>query len=292
MSESDVNVSVGVVFGTWNRIKLLRRAIASVRAAVGSLTYEIIVVDAGSTDGSKEWLRQQRDVTLIEQELPLSGAVTAFNLGFAHAVDAGHDFVMHLNDDAWIVSSGFGSEITDDLPLPCAVRLMLADPKIGEVAFALDLRGDYGYEYVNGAPYANFGLVRREAGMAVAVAQGDPSGRAWWNPLYRTYGADTEFGVWLWKLGWQIYVSSTPTHKNALRVHDANAADELRAANHLPNGKSRDSEVFWNRWRHERLESFVVNKVARASAAPSALPKPAMVTRVHRGRPGETPRRR
>jgi glycosyltransferase involved in cell wall biosynthesis len=273
--------SVGIVFGTYNRLALLRRAIASVRAAIGDLPYEIIVVDGGSTDGSRQWMKAHRDITVIEQEGPLTGAVSAFNLGFGHAVDVGHDFVMHLNDDAAIVTT------SEEFPIPSAVHAMMVDAKIGEVAFELDLRGAWGYEFINGVPYANFGVIRREAGIAVDKAQGDPTGRAWWNPIYRTYGADTEFGVWMWKLGYRILVSPTPGMPGGLRVHDANAVDALRAANHQPNGKSADSELFWSRWRNEQLEHL-----ARAHTTPTRPPKISSPRRVRRsGRPGETPRR-
>ena len=283
--------SVAIVFGTFNRFALLRRAVASVRCAVGDLPYEIIVVDGGSTDGTRQWLTQQRDVTLIQQEGPLTGAVAAFNLGFGRAVDAGHAFVMHLNDDAEIVSSAFGpQEPVGNRPLPAAVHLMTIDPTIGEVAFALDLRGDYGYEHINGVPYANFGVIRREAGMAVARAQGDATGRAWWNPIYRTYGADTELGVWLWKLGYSVHTTANPAKSGLFRVHDANAADALRAANHDPRGKTADSELFWSRWRNENLAHLPSQR--RVTSPRPTTATPPRTGSAARGRAGETPRRR
>lgn len=226
---------VAVVFGTYNRVEVLKRAVASVRAAVGALGYKMIIVDGGSTDGTREWLRGQDDVQLIEQTGPLTGAVRAFNLGFAAAVDGNYDFVTHLNDDAEIVTLG---------AIAKACEILRTDDKIGEVAFEFDLRGPWGFEYINGALYANFGVIRREAGMAVARAQGDPSGRAWWNPIYRTYGADSEFGVWLWKLGWRVYQGI------GLRVHDVNAKDQLRARNE---GDNNDAPLFWSRWKNETI---------------------------------------
>ena len=226
---------VGIVFGTYNRLELLKRAITSARASVGALDYRMFIVDGGSTDGTKDWLRYQVDVALIEQTGPLTGAVRAFNLGFAAAVEGNFDFVVHLNDDAEIVTPG---------AIERAIELLLADDKIGEVAFEFDLRGSWGFEHVNGMLYANFGVIRREAGMAVARAQGDPSGRDWWNPIYKTYGADTEFGVWLWKLGWRVQ------HGVGLRVHDVNAKDALRAGNE---GKNADSPLFWSRWKDARF---------------------------------------
>lgn len=278
-------MKTGVVFGTFNRFPLLKKAIASVRQAVVSCgEYEIVVVDGGSTDGSREWLREQPCVKLIEQEGPLTGAVAAFNLGFGYCVDAGYDYVCHLNDDAEI--------ITDD-GIGRAIGVMIADQQVGEVAFEIDLRGDWAFEYINGVPYANFGVVRRDVGMAVARAQGDETGRNWWNPIYRTYGADTEFGVWVWKLGFRVFEGQ------GIRVHDANELDELRKGNAGGDGnKNGDSDLFWSRWKNEHLLPYMrrVRPNMRAPRPPKqrqphrpANPVPAGTARSQR-RPGNTPK--
>lgn len=233
---------LAVVFGTYNRLSFLRVAIESAREAAKSAGgCDFIVVDGGSTDGSREWLALQEDVILIGQRGELTGAVWAFNLGFAYAVDEKYDYVFHYNDDAEI--------ITPDA-FATAVAIMEDDPLVGEVAFANDLRGDFGFEEVHGLVYANFGLVRRKAGMQVAKAYGDRTGRNWWNPIYRTYGADSEFGIWLFKLGYNIHAAYD------LRVHDyaGKTQDELREKN-LGNDPNRpDSKLFWARWPN--LASF------------------------------------
>lgn len=262
-------MTTGVVFGTFNRLPLLQRAIASILWSNGGHAQglEIVVVDGGSTDGSKEWLATQPGVHVIAQEGPLTGAVRAFNLGFGYCVDQGHDWVCHLNDDAELMTGN---------AIGLAIELMTKHPNIGEVAFEHDLRGRFGFEHINGVPYANFGVIRRDAGIAVAKAQGDDTGRAWWNPIYRTYGADTELGVWLWKLGWIVHEGK------GLRVHDIQAQDALRAGN-TGNNKNGDSDLFWSRWRNERLV-----KAARKSGRRTSDPR--VITRSMRGRPGNTPR--
>ncbi len=232
-------IRLAVVFGTYNRLELLKRAVHSVRAASGSLEVTMIVVDGGSTDGSRAWLAEQPDVVLLGQRGPLTGAVRAFNLGFGYAVDHDFPYVMHLNDDAEVAPLALDGGGTT---LERAVDLLVTHPTAGEVAFAFDLRGKYAFEAIHGKVYANFGIVRREAGMAVARAQGDPSGRAWWNPIYVTYAADCEFGAWLHKLGWAILADQN------LRVHDLNAQDELRKNNAETNAALGNSELFWQRW--------------------------------------------
>lgn len=232
--------TVAIVLGTYNRLGLLTRAVASIRAAlhpeIRSECYRIIVVDGGSTDGTDLWLEAQPDVSLIRQSGPLTGAVAAFNLGFGRAVDQGFDYVAHFNDDAEFVVDGSPGSLAR------AADWLEQDPRVGAVAFAFNLRGAFGFEYVNGLPYSNFGLIRAAAGIAAAKAMGDPTGRAWWNPIYHTYGADSELGCWLWRLGYRI----EPAAK--LQVHDCNAQDGLRTGNENSPRRMEDGRRFWARW--------------------------------------------
>jgi glycosyltransferase involved in cell wall biosynthesis len=227
------DLRTAVVLGTYNRRAMLERAIASAHSAAGKIPITIVVVDGGSVDGSQEWLRSQSNVVLIEQQLPLTGAVRAFNLGFGYAVDQGFPFVVHFNDDA---------EFVTDAAIEKAVGILQSKPRVGEVAFEFDLRGPWGFDSIHNRWYANFGIIRREVGMDVARRQGDPTGRAWWNPIYRTYGADAELGCWIWAMGLEI------ERGFGLRVHDCCANDDLRQINEGHNPHRTDSRLFAQRW--------------------------------------------
>lgn len=236
--------SVAIVLGTYNRLALLKDAIESIRASAGrnGNVYAIIVIDGGSTDGTREWMQSSsnQDIWTIYQELPLTGAVRAFNLGFERAVNAGFDYVAHLNDDIKILTLN---------AIDIAIEKLNADPKLGAVAFGYDLYkpGTFLCSQYGGKTYVNFGVIRREAGMAVARAQGDPTGCAWWNPVYRTYGADTEFGCQLAVLGWEVLAMPE------LHVRDLNAQDDLRKLNV---GDFADSRLFYERWHNRSLDAF------------------------------------
>lgn len=246
--------SIAVVFGTYNRIAMLKNAVASIREAMRGIehSYAIIIVDGGSTDGTREWLheRSNPDLWPIMQDLPLTGAVRAFNLGFARAIDSMQwpiekrfDYIAHLNDDMILESSN---------AFAIAIAHMNAHPRVGAVAFGYDLYrpGTFACSYYAGKPYVNFGVIRREAGEAVARVQGDPTGRAWWNPIYKTYGADTEFGIHMWRLGWEI------TAMPELHVKDLNARDELRRINGGDGSViNPDSTLFFERWRDFSFEA-------------------------------------
>ena len=230
---------VCVVLGTFNRIGLLQKALASFRRSCGRLNYEIVVVDGGSTDGSLEWLDEQPRVHVIRQSLPLTGAVAAFNLGFGYAVDIGARYVCILNDDDEMIGPRYEIEM--------AYNRMERDAYVGAVAFETDLRGPWECECWNGRPYCNKGVIRREAGMAAARAAGDPTGRAWWSRDHLTYASDTELGLWIWRLGWTVEKGV------GLRVHDnadAHVAhcDDLRKNNVKLYAESGTVKLFHQRW--------------------------------------------
>ena len=97
-TENRVNTTriVSIVVPTFNRSEHLVRCVDKIRRNV-TRPHETIVVDGGSTDGTREWLRSQDDLRVI-LETQREGAVRAFNKGFRAATGY---YVMWLNDDAY-----------------------------------------------------------------------------------------------------------------------------------------------------------------------------------------------
>ena len=91
-----LETEVSVVIPNYNCRATLPRAIDSIRGQ--GVPVEIIVVDDGSTDGSREWLVQQEDIkTLYTQRL---GASQARNLGIEHC---SNELIAFLDaDDYWL----------------------------------------------------------------------------------------------------------------------------------------------------------------------------------------------
>lgn len=231
---------LAIVFGTYNRLSMLQQAVASIRWAAPGVDFKIIVVDGGSTDGSREWLAQQPDVIRVDQEGPLPGAVIAFNAGFTRAFDEGATHIGHFNDDAQCMGrhDANGRCVDPDM-WGAALREMDADDKVGAVAFAFDVWGPYRFDYcAEGKVYTNFGVIRADVARRVALAQGDRRGKKLWNPIYHTYGADSEVGCWIWKLGYTVVARAD------LRVHDLCAQDGLRKNNYT----HHDPTTYRERW--------------------------------------------
>ena len=229
---------LSVLLGTYNRLVILQKMIASVRSSVGDLSYEIIVTDGGSTDGTRAWLAAQPDVLLVG-ERRLEGAVKAFNQ--AYALSRG-EFVANLNDDCVV----HGRALAD------GVEHLQKNLKCGQVAFAFSGAGQpkrgindiYGVDSPkpasHGTTYANFGVVRRSVADQVAYIQG-----GFWNPCYRTYAGDCEFSAWVWKLAHSV------DKRPDLYVEDVWAEDGLRAKNKV--GSGAEARLMYERWNDPEM---------------------------------------
>lgn len=201
-------MNVSVVSGTYNRLELLKRMIASSRAAAPGLQIEHVIVDGGSTDGTINWCLGQPDILLIEHG-KLLGAIRAYNDGCAMA---GGEYVVIGNDDI----------VFDGRTIRTAYDYLQAHPTIGQVAF--------GHRYNRRGPKQTpprvqgaFGYVYGQCCMTRKWL-GDHAG--WWGDEgMRTYGGDTRLSLRLWEMGW-------PTVKvNGCSVTDDEHADELRVIN-------------------------------------------------------------
>src|SRR5437016_2987592 len=89
---------VGIVILNWNGGEVLQECVRSV-FALRYPSFEVIIVDNGSTDGSAEMLRERYpSVLLLENDKNL-GFAAGNNRGIALALERGNDYVMILNND-------------------------------------------------------------------------------------------------------------------------------------------------------------------------------------------------
>ena len=87
-------VDISIVTPVFNSIRWIELCVQSVRHALQGRNYEHILVDGGSTDGTLEYLKQQKDIRLIPG--PDKGMYDALNKGMAAARGR---IVGHLNAD-------------------------------------------------------------------------------------------------------------------------------------------------------------------------------------------------
>jgi GT2 family glycosyltransferase len=105
---------VSVVVVTYNRLALLKQAIASIMAQESPALSHVIIVNGASTDGTKAYLDALDDSRLIIEHLPKNvGGAGGFNHGIK-------TFMQRTNDDyVWVMDD-------DSLPRPEALARLLA----------------------------------------------------------------------------------------------------------------------------------------------------------------------
>ena len=87
---------VAIIVVTFNRLELLKECISSLR----NQSYKdraIIVVNNGSTDGTKQWLEQQNDLIIINQDN--IGGAGGFYSGIKYACEQGYEYSWIMDDD-------------------------------------------------------------------------------------------------------------------------------------------------------------------------------------------------
>ncbi|MDE6851565.1 MAG: methyltransferase domain-containing protein [Lachnospiraceae bacterium] len=87
---TDKNLAnVSIILVTYNQLDMTRLCVDSIRSNVPNGTYEIIVVDNASTDGTAEWLSEQSDIRSI---------LNSTNRGFPAACNQGAELAQNGND--------------------------------------------------------------------------------------------------------------------------------------------------------------------------------------------------
>jgi|GEM_PF-431680 len=88
-------MTTSIIMVTYNQLAMTKRAIASIRKHTAASSYELIVVDNASADGTADWLAEQPDVQLLRQSRNV-GFPAACNIGAARAKGG---YVLLLNND-------------------------------------------------------------------------------------------------------------------------------------------------------------------------------------------------
>src|SRR5512143_2087958 len=120
-------ITLSVVIGTFNRLEVLKQCLDSLIGKIKT-SNEIIVIDAGSTDGTLDYLGQLQGIRLV-CDFGLIGQAQSLNRVF-QTLDS--KYVCWLSDDN-IVQSGVLDE---------AVSILESDKKIGMVSLKVkDISG-------------------------------------------------------------------------------------------------------------------------------------------------------
>lgn len=97
---SDERPTVSVIIVNYNGVRFMHECLESLLGAFEKYTFEIIVVDNASTDGSREWLRNRKDIVYIESD-ENTGFTGGNNLGAEYAKG---DRLLFINNDTHVLS--------------------------------------------------------------------------------------------------------------------------------------------------------------------------------------------
>jgi len=225
-------IELSVVSGTYNRLTMLQRMVYSVRSSAAGISYEIILVDGGSTDGTLEWAQQQNDIRLIEHG-KLYGAIKAYNDGAALVQG---EYVVFSNDDLSF----------DKDALPLALTYMYEHPNTGIGLFqtnrshhqwhVAEMPAHYPDGTMANAPYGGIMIMSRVLGDKLQ----------WWSlPGARTYGGDCALCARAIEDGWPV--KEIP----GARVDEPHVDDELKRVNTVPtNDDHPDTAIYLKLFPH------------------------------------------
>jgi glycosyltransferase involved in cell wall biosynthesis len=204
------------------------------------LTYEFVIVDGGSSDGTIAWCEAQADIRLI-QHGALLGAIKAFTEGCYAATG---EYVAILNDDVIVFSETFIRAIAHLETHAFCAMVAFADNRTSQVTGTMDGK-DYRVEAIGVTlPDGNLSMVPYGQCCLVRKALGDAAD--WWHasdPVIgksRVYGGDSALSSWLWEHGWTVDAVE------GCKVEDLIVRDGLRAHNGETSGA--DSGNYYKRY--------------------------------------------
>ncbi|NNH67567.1 glycosyltransferase family 2 protein [Rhizobium laguerreae] len=221
-------MKLSVVLGTYNRLDQLKRCVESIVRETRVLT-KIYVTDAGSTDGTIEYLQSIASETIIPilvgEKL---GQAKAYNDVF-EIVDT--PYVCWLSDDNEVTGAG----------LDRAIGILESDPRIGMVALKTrDVQGPFlGTPYIGGISPA--GILNVNQGMLPTSVLREVGG---FSEEFRDYGIDPALTAEVLFSGYKIVY----TREVAL-LH-------YRNWNEDPKSENRQ----WIRERHARAKALYLSR--------------------------------
>ena len=241
-SEKTYKKVLSIVIGTYNRKKFLKLTIESLRTELKNcdFSYEIILVDGGSIDGTINWLTKQKDIISIIQHnrgkwkgkaIERKSWGYFMNLGFKSAQGK---YIFMLSDDCLVLPGAISNNVK------YFERQLNKGKKIGAIAsYWKNIPGDDNYFIikVNRHIYVNHGVYLNAAMKEVGYAD---------EIEYRFYAADADLCFKIIQAGYEIIAC-----KDSFLDHFNHANEKVKNSNYTLLNK--DTEVLNQKWKDSML---------------------------------------
>lgn len=228
-------VAFSAVLGSFNRARLLPHAIERIRRESEGIPLEIIVVDGGSTDGSVEWLIQQKDIVTIVQHnrgefrgKAIGRRSWGYFMNLAFKIAQG-EFVLMISDDTILLPGSVARGLE-------AIRR--EGNRAGGAAFYFrnwpHEKEYYVQKTLGGRLMVNHGFFSRKALEKIGWADEES---------YRFYKADGDLSLRLWEAGYTIV--DVP---GAVVEHYVDPQEASRLENNEDGILKKDRDAYHQRW--------------------------------------------
>ena len=125
--------STAVVIVTYNRLELLKSCITAVKNQTLKPA-TILIINNSSTDGTTEWLTEQKDITYITQ--PNDGGAAGFYTGIKTAFESGNEWIWCMDDDGRPAINALELLINHSNRNPCVINcLVVSDNNDDDIVF-------------------------------------------------------------------------------------------------------------------------------------------------------------
>jgi len=204
-------MKLSVLIGTYNRLDLLRSCLASLIGKIKT-EHEIYVIDAGSDDGTLEFLESSQDIILVRQR-ELLGQAKSLNQ-VIYSLDS--DYVCWLSDD----------NVLQPRMLDVAVKILNRDDDIGLVSLKVkDVIGPNAHSPYIGSIWPS-GILNCNQGVLPTTLMQQVGG---FDEKFRDYGIDADLTTKVLLKGKKVvYTKKTAILHSRDHVSDGWADSEER----------------------------------------------------------------
>lgn len=230
--------TLSIVIGSYNRLPYLQATIETLRSDIEHISSEIFIIDGGSTDGTVDWLVQQKDIITILQHnrgewrgKPIKRKSWGYfmNLGFKAASGK---YICMLSDDCLVVPGAIPNGIRQ------FEKTCKEGQRLGALAFYWRNWPEQESYWVGVAwgerMFVNHGLYLRKALENISFIDSD---------TFSFYHADGDLCLRMWEAG---YIVMDAPGSYIEHYSDANLT--VRATN--MERQKEDWAAYTKRWQH------------------------------------------